>query len=97
MGSTVNIIHQELKKVLASGNISPYIFRTRLERTLIRVSKLSEHLHDPNLIKEIVQTCQDMRRKLNYISDKSNQTPEGTLSSYILLRDDIIGLLKKVE
>ncbi|MCX7572029.1 hypothetical protein OS242_19005 [Tumebacillus sp. DT12] len=88
------VVLNEIDTVLESGNLRPYVFRTRLERVLVRITAL---LEDNNKKAEVVSKCNDIRRKLNYISDKSNQTPDGTLNSYIFLKGEIESLKQMVK
>lgn len=71
----------------------PYLFRTRLERILIRLEAQAKELNDEN----VLSLCSELMDKLKCISDKSNQTADGTLKSFIYLKEDLINLNKKIE
>lgn len=79
------ITEYELKQVLDSQKSYPYIFRTRLERALMRASILADEKGLTKLKKE----SEEIKEKLNYISDHSNQTSDGTLNSYLYLHSDL--------
>ena len=81
---------QELLKdwneILLMGKCTPYVFRTRLERIINKTQKYSEQVKD----KELNEAGLYLLEKLKYISDQSNQTSDGCLNSFIVLKDDII-------
>ncbi len=87
-----NSIH-DLDVLFDLKNRQPYLFRTRLERTLIRLEEQAKKQNDI----EMLDFCYEIMTKLNCISDKSNQTPEGTLKSFILLEEDLTKLRRMVE
>jgi hypothetical protein len=83
----------ELKQVLLSQQSPPYTFKTRLERAMLRVYKLA----DDNGLDDLRVQSQNIKTKLNYISDHSNQTSDGTLKSYLYLHDDLELIYDKVS
>ncbi len=85
-----NNIVFDLEELLSSGETSPYVFRTRLERLLFKINKKSLDYSDSRLI---VDKCKEIKMKLNCLSDQSNQTPDGTLNSYLFLKNDLLNLL----
>lgn len=87
-----NAIH-DLDMLFDLKNRQPYLFRTRLERTLVRLEEQAKKQNDI----EMLEFCYEIMTKLNCISDKSNQTPEGTLKSFLLLEEDLIKLRQRVE
>lgn len=80
----------EWENILQMGNTSPYVFRTRLERA-INHSDLYAKQTNNTILKEL---CEMIKNKLKYISDQSNQTSDGMLNSYSILKNDINKLLQ---
>lgn len=85
-----NNIVLDLEDLLSSGEVRPYVFRTRLERLLFKINKKALECSDSKII---VDKCMEIKMKLNCLSDQSNQTPEGTLNSYLILKNDLTDLL----
>lgn len=83
----------DLNMLLETKDGHPYLFRTRLERALIRIEEYAKKRNDV----EILEFCYEIITKLNCISDKSNQTPEGTLKSFTLLEKDLLKLRQMLE
>lgn len=83
-----NIILDEFRDLLTLRNSRPYVFRTRLERLLIRASLLAKNCDR----EDILYICEQVKHKLKYVSDQSNQTSDGTLKSFVFLEDDIKSL-----
>lgn len=81
----------ELSRLLTLKNARPYVFRTRLERTLLRVNIFAD-IHKFNDVKACAG---ELLFKLSYISDQSNQTSDGVLKSFVFLESDIRHLLDK--
>lgn len=82
----------ELENLINSHNIRPYVFRTRLERVLMRASILAvEQAQEDTLL-----IINDIKDKLNYISDQSNQTSDGTVKSFCFLEPDLKSLYLKI-
>lgn len=77
-------IKKDLGELIDNSNLKPFLFRTRLERTLIKTMKYSECI-DNNLFC-FANRCLN---KLKNICDKSNMTSDGRLRSYCLLYDDL--------
>jgi hypothetical protein len=84
------LMENELTNLLTLKDSRPYVFRTRLERTLERVYKYS----DNEGFTKMRDLCLEIKSKLNYISDQSNQTSDGSLKSFLFLESDIKKLLK---
>lgn len=77
---------QEWSKILLSEKTSPYVFRTRLERTIKHTLNYAEKEKD----EQIVSRCKGLLEKLQYISDQSNQTADGSLNSYRVLKKELL-------
>ena len=88
-----NQIKQEISNLLDLEKARPYVFRTRLERVLLKVSNFASTAS----MTDLKIDCENLRDKLHYISDHSNQTSDGTLKSFTLLKQDIINLMGKVS
>lgn len=89
----VNCVLDEISQLLESSRVRPYVFRTRLERTLIRASHFANNIGNS----EIKESCRTIKEKLRFCSDQSNHGTDGTLASYSLLKEDIEGLRNLVE
>ena len=70
----------------------PYVFRTRLERLLLKTITFA-NLTGNDILKAV---CINTKNKLNYISDQSNHTADGILRSFIVLKDDMESIYKLV-
>lgn len=77
---------QEWSKILLLEKTSPYVFRTRLERTIKHTLNYAEKEKD----EQIVSRCKGLLEKLQYISDQSNQTADGSLNSYRVLKKELL-------
>ncbi len=82
-----------LVELLKSGKSSPYIFRTRLERLIYMLNNNSNYSSST----KIKEKCDLISLKLKCLSDQSNQTPDGTLNSYLFLKNDLDGLLDEIS
>jgi hypothetical protein len=83
----MEIFAEELKNLLdvKAEPIGPYVFRTRLERLLLRIRKLAEKSQN----KEVLTECTNILNKFKDLSDKSNQTNDGTPQSLNYLRESL--------
>lgn len=79
-------LYEEWSNILLMEKSSPYVFRTRLERTLNHTTKYADITKNLSLS----EMCSQITRKLQYLSDQSNQTTDGCLNSYIVLKQDMI-------
>ena len=77
---------QEWSKILLLEKTSPYVFRTRLERTIKHTLNYAEK----EKAEQIVSRCKGLLEKLQYISDQSNQTADGSLNSYRVLKKELL-------
>jgi hypothetical protein len=87
-----HLLTTQLDEVLESRTSRPYIFRTRLERLIIRLTTFFESEGTPDQRVSIQTICASIKNKINYISDKSNQNSEGELNSYGYFKEDLIKL-----
>ena len=81
-------LYQEWNNILLLEKSSPYVFRTRLERVIhhtIKYAKMEKN-------NQLLEACNRIVNKLTYISDQSNQTSEGCLNSFIILKQDIMNV-----
>ena len=79
---------QEWSKILLLEKTSPYVFRTRLERTVKHTISYAEKENE----EQITYKCKIILEKLKYISDQSNQTADGSLNSYRVLKKELLGI-----
>lgn len=86
-------VETELSDILKLRQSRPYVFRTRLERALERTLYFATNSSRT----DILNLCSQIKEKLNYISDQSNQTSDGTLKSFTFLEDDIENLLGQLQ
>jgi hypothetical protein len=82
-------VKNDLQELLTLSKASPYVFRTRLERVLYKLNH--SNMYNNSLIKEKIEM---IGLKLKCLSDQSNQTPDGTLNSFTILKKDLEDLLK---
>jgi hypothetical protein len=83
----------EIEKLLELSKASPYVFRTRLERVLYKINHNSAYSQDS----DVVSKCNSIGIKLKCLSDQSNQTPDGTLNSFLFLEKDLVELLSVIQ
>lgn len=88
-----NTVLEELRDIIKLKKARPYTFRTRLERALVRITVLADTYSNEDL----KVNCLDLKNKLGYISDHSNQTSDGTLKSFIHLEPEIEKIYRKVS
>ena len=81
-----------LVELLENPNIRPYLFRTRFERSMIRIIKYAQKTNSELLY----ETASKSLEKLKSITDKSNTTSCGMLRSYTLLEDNIKQLVNLI-
>jgi len=74
-------------------NCSPYLFRTRLERTINHSIIYARETKNASL----QELGENIKCKLKYISDQSNQTSDGMLNSYLILKIDMNKMLSHVS
>lgn len=79
---------QEWDRILLLEKSSPYVFRTRLERVVNHTVRYADSESNNMLL----NMCKNVRNKLQYISDQSNQTSDGCLNSYIVLKTDMVSI-----
>lgn len=88
-----SLLINQLVEILQSGSLRSYTFRTRLERTLLRLVLYIENGEIKGHTEELLSLCKSIRTKIDYISDKSNQNSEGELNSFSYFKQD----LKKIH
>lgn len=82
-------IRDSLINIISTPNLRPFLFRTRFERSMIRVLSYAK---DTGQI-ELYNLARESLQKMKLIVDKSNTTADGTLRSYAILVDDIREIL----
>lgn len=80
---------QSLSILASDPHMSPFLFRTRFERCMIRLSDYAQKNQQPELFNLAVAS----QNKMNLMSNRSNTTMEGELWSHALLVDDIQQML----
>lgn len=88
-----NKLYQEWNNILLLEKCSPYVFRTKLERALNHTIKYANMEKNNQLLED----CKLIAYKLQYISDQSNQTSDGCLNSFIILKEDMLSIKKKFD
>ena len=78
-----------LLSLLENSKARPFLFRTRFERTMIKLQSFARLVNDRTLEQEAANSLSKMRS----IVDKSNSTSDGVLRSFGVLEDDIRSLL----
>ena len=79
-------LYQEWDSILLLEKASPYVFRTKLERVLNHTVRYADCENDNQLL----EVCKLIIHKLKYLSDQSNQTSDGCLNSFIVLKQDML-------
>jgi len=85
-------ITTEFADLLSENNVKPYIFRTRLERLLTRASAYAKQQSRQDIVAEI----EEIEDRIKYISDQSNQAPDGTLKSFTFLESELKSLYSSI-
>lgn len=88
--SNRELILSEIEGLLKSEHLSPYIFRTRFERSMLRVISWAKE----NSLEDIENISTNLKEKLHLISNQSNPNSDGSLKSFKYLQKDIIQLKK---
>ena len=86
-------ILDEWKSLLQQEKTSPYLFRTRLERLLKYTDIYAKRTNNSILKQKIIETYS----RLRYISDQSNQTSDGTLNSFLVLKEDFAEITNLID
>lgn len=81
-----------LLSLLEDSKARPFLFRTRFERTMIKLQSFARLVNDNTLEAEALNSLNKMRS----IIDKSNSTSDGVLRSFVILEDDIRALLNMI-
>lgn len=81
-----------LLSLLEDSKARPFLFRTRFERTMIKLHSFARLVNDNMLEAEALNSLNKMRS----IVDKSNSTSDGVLRSFVILEDDIRALLNMI-
>ena len=84
---------ESLQQLQSNPRIRPYLFRTRFERTMIKLQILASECLD----KDLEKLATDSLRKIRSIVDKSNSTSDGVLRSYTILEPDIENMLEILQ
>ena len=83
--NTLNLLAQ-------TPNMRPFLFRTRFERSMIRLASYGKEIQSG----ELCELANKSLAKLYSIVDKSNTTPDGELRSRSLLLSNIYEILGKL-
>lgn len=88
-----NIIIELLNALLKEPQMRPFLFRTRFERAMIKTKVLAQETNDC-----VLENCaSDSLLKIRSIVDKSNNTSDGILRSFVILEPDIKKIIKMLE
>lgn len=86
-------IESTLRLLLATPNMRPFLFRTRLERSMIRLISYAKETNQPKL----AQISENTRDKLRLMSNRSAASSEGVLQIYAFLQKDIENVLETLK
>ena len=86
---TKAILQESLTQLADTPDMRPFLFRTRFERSMIRLSAYAEDRQQY----ELLDLANRSLNKMRAIVDKSNTTADGELNSYRVLIDDIRTIL----
>ena len=89
----LNTMKDSILSLINNPTMRPFLFRTRFERSMIRVSKYALETDQSELYN--LATC--ALDKMHSIVDKSNTTGDGVLLSYCLLVDDMKKVLNYIS
>lgn len=74
-----------LQQLMNNPNTRPFQFRTRYERTMIKLQSLAKAMGNEDLERDAISSLDKMR----HIVDKSNSTSDGVLRSFSILAPEI--------
>lgn len=81
------IVREEFEQLFLSQDCGAYRFRTRLERVLLRVRAIALGTSP-----DILELVDNVRDKLSYCTDQSNQTGCGSWRMFKVLEADLLKL-----
>lgn len=82
-----------LNALLKEPQMRSFLFRTRFERAMIKTKVLAQETNDC-----VLENCaNDSLLKIRSIVDKSNNTSDGILRSFVILEPDIKKIIKILE
>lgn len=88
-----NTIIELLNALLKEPQMRSFLFRTRFERAMIKTKVLAQETNDC-----VLENCaNDSLLKIRSIVDKSNNTSDGILRSFVILEPDIKKIIKILE
>lgn len=90
MRENMNELWYDLGKM---NKVRPYVFKTRLNRAILRTKRYADERNDVSL----KLLCDQLEMRMKYISDQSNQTSDGELRSFLVLKDDIEKIRNEVQ
>ena len=90
MRENMNELWYDLGKM---NKVRPYVFKTRLNRAILRTKRYADEKSDVSL----KLLCDQLEMRMKYISDQSNQTSDGELRSFLVLKDDIEKIRNEVQ
>ena len=85
-------LRETLSMLAQTPNMRPFLFRTRFERSMVRLSAYAKE----NQNVELFELAEQSLEKLYSIVDKSNTTPDGELRSHSLLLSNMQEILSKL-
>lgn len=80
---------QQLERM---NRVRPYVFKTRINRAIKKTKLYGKECKNDLLCK----LCDQIEEKMLYISDQSNQTTDGQLRSFLVLKKDIHEILMTI-
>ncbi len=86
-------LEKTLNLLINSPSMRPFLFRTRFERSMIKLVSYANEMKQDDLACLAKSSLDKMRA----IIDKSNTTSDGTLRSYLLLQDDMRNILHYLQ
>ena len=91
--TTKSALQESLTLLATTPNMRPFLFRTRFERTMFRLSAYAQNTHQS----ELYTLANHSLDKIRAIVDKSNTTADGELRSHSLLIEDIETILNCIN
>ena len=86
-------IYNALESLLTDSKKQPFLFRTRFERTMIKLRCFARQNNNIDMEHQAIECL----NKIRSIVDKSNTTSDGILRSFIVLEPDIKNILNNFQ
>lgn len=93
MLNTKIILKDSLISLMETPRMRPFLFRTRFERSMVRLAAYAKEAQRPDLDALAIASL----NKIKEIVDKSNTTADGELRSHALLVGDLQKMIEALQ